>query len=487
MKKSKLVEILGTYSPSEIKTFEKFIASPYFSRGRDVSGLYSYLKSYYPGFESKFIKKETVFFSLFPGEEYNEKKLKNLSFELAQLAEQFLISESLKKNYTEKAMLLAIEYKDRNKGKLFFNTLKIIEDKIAKKLFDSFDAFSMEEKILWLKQEYYIGINDYKEVISLKGKHTEYTMLSFLIKFLRALRDKEIVNSGYPGEMNTTLLDCLAEGFDIEKTIKLLKKEKFRFVWLIELYYLAYTSSKELDNEKAYFSFRKLYKENIGNFSKREKYYILSDFLSFCVRNQNRGKSNYQSEEMTLYKEMVRQDAFCASEDDHLNIVLFRNILFMALSLDEDKWFEENRSIIVNRLRPELKENAEYYAIAHLEYEKGNYEKALENINKVKYDVFLYKIDVKNLLLKIFFELKQYDQAFSLVDAYKHFLKSNKELSHEYKEQFLNFIIMYNKILRTISQNKPENQDFLLSELKSIKTISNRDWLTEKINNLKNK
>ena len=333
MKKSKLVEILGTYSPSEIKTFEKFIASPYFSRGRDVSGLYSYLKSYYPGFESKFIKKETVFFSLFPGEEYNEKKLKNLSFELAQLAEQFLISESLKKNYTEKAMLLAIEYKDRNKGKLFFNTLKIIEDKIAKKLFDSFDAFSMEEKILWLKQEYYIGINDYKEVISLKGKHTEYTMLSFLIKFLRALRDKEIVNSGYPGEMNTTLLDCLAEGFDIEKTIKLLKKEKFRFVWLIELYYLAYTSSKELDNENAYFSFRKLYKENIGNFSKREKYYILSDFLSFCVRNQNRGKSNYQSEEMTLYKEMVRQDAFCASEDDHLNIVLFRNILFMCFNM----------------------------------------------------------------------------------------------------------------------------------------------------------
>ena len=122
-----------------------------------------------------------------------------------------------------------------------------------------------------------------------------------------------------------------------------------------------------------------------------------------------------------------------------------------------------------------------------MEYEKGNYEKALENINKVKYDVFLYKIDVKNLLLKIFFELKQYDQAFSLVDAYKHFLKSNKELSHEYKEQFLNFIIMYNKILRTTSQNKPENQDFLLSELKSIKTISNRDWLTEKINNLKNK
>lgn len=482
MKKSKLIEILSSFSPSEFKSFEKFISSPYFSRGRDVSGLYSYLRPYYPGFDLKYVKKESIFSSLFPGERYNLKKLKNLSFELAHLAEEFLIIESLRKNDTEKQTLLAIQFKDRNKPKQFFKTLTILEEKIDQKHFDSFEAFTREEKILWLKQEFYIGSNNYKEAISLKGQHTEFILLSFLIKLLRALREKEVVKSSYSGEMDTTLLDCLASGFDIEEIIKQLKKVNYRFVWLIELYYYAFISSKELENKDAYSNFRKLYKDNVDYFSRREKYYILSDFLSFCVRNQNRGKLDYQNEEMGLYKEMIKQDAFYASDDDYLNIVLFRNILFTSLSLGEYTWFENNKSKIFEKLRPELKKNAEYFAAAHMEYEKGNYDKALEKINYIKYDLFLFKIDVKNLQLKIYFELKLYEQAFSLIDAYKHFLKSNKELSNEYKQQFLNFIIMYNKILKVVAEGKPENRDLLLKELSSIKPIASSEWLRNKIN-----
>jgi hypothetical protein len=158
----------------------------------------------------------------------------------------------------------------------------------------------------------------------------------------------------------------------------------------------------------------------------------------------------------------------------------------MSISTTKEcKWFEDNLDILVKRLRPELKENTEYFALAHLEYGKGNFEKALEIINKVSYDVFLYKIDVKNLLLKIFFELKLYDQAFSLVDSYKHFLNNNKELSNEYKEQFFNFIMMYNKLLRASSNSNSGNTDFLSKELNDLKTIANRGWLQEKINKIK--
>jgi hypothetical protein len=271
MKNSKLVEILSTYSPVEIKSFDKFVASPYFSRGRDISGLYSYLKSYYPDFGRESVKKVNIFSALFPGEKYSEKKLKNLSFELAQLAEQFLITESVQNNKTEKDILLAIQYKDRNKGKPFFSTLKLIEDKIEQKRFDSFEAFSLEEKVQWLKQEYYIGMSDYKKVISIKGEHTEFILLSFLIKFLRALRDKEIVNAGYSVEMDTTLLDCLSAGVDFKKIISQLKKQKYRYTWLIQLYYFAFKSAEDLDDEKAYSDFRKLFKDNIEKFSRREK------------------------------------------------------------------------------------------------------------------------------------------------------------------------------------------------------------------------
>lgn len=487
MKKSKLVEIISTFSPEEIKSFEKFISSPYFSRGRDVSGLFSEIRMNFPDFLEVKVKKENIFAGMFPGEKYNEKKLKNLSFELAYLAEQFLIIESLRKNETDKEVLLSIQYKDRNKRKLFSNTLNLIEERVNKNLFDSFNGFSLEDKLLWLKQEYYVGLNDFSQVIALKSKHTEYILLSFLIKYLRALRDLEVVNSTYTGKTDNMLLNTLSAGIDMDKIVSTLKKENYEYLWLVEIYYYSYKSSKNLDDE-SYRIFRKIYKKNSDKFSKREKYYILSDFLSFCIRNYNLGKNGYRKEEMELYKEMIKEDALRASDDEYLNIILYRNILFLSTDMDQNNWYFENMDSLTEKLQPDLRENTKYYSLAHIEYKNKNFEKALENITKVKYDVFLYKLDVKNMLLKIFFELKLYDQAFSLIDTYKHFLKNSKELAGEFKPQFLNFISMYTKILRVSagSSNKI-NANYLLKELSEMKIVANRDWLSEKIKKLKDK
>lgn len=487
MKKSKLIEILTTLSPAEMKSFEKFIASPYFSRGRDISGLFSKLKKHYPDFIELDVEKENIFSEIFPGEKYNEKKLKNLSFELAHMAEQFLIVESIRKNDAEQEILLSIQYKNRSKRKLFSSTLKLIEDRVNKKLFDSFNAFSLEEKLLWLKQEYFVEANDFKKVVSLKGKHTEYILLSFLVKYMRALRDREVVNSTYTGETNDLLLNTLAAGIDLDKIVSILKKEEYHYLWLVEMFYYSFMSAKDLD-DKSYAIFRKIYKKNSDKFSKREKYYILSDFLSFCIRKHNLGDSGYMKEEMRLYKEMISEDALRPSEDEYFNIILYRNILFLATDLDEKEWYRKNLDSMIEKLKPDLKENTRYYSIAHIEYKNNNFEKALEYISKVTYDVFVYKIDVKNMLLKIFYEMKSYDQAFSMVDTYRHFLKNSKELAGEYKHQFVNFISMYNKLLRTRSGNNGSNIDagYLSKELDKMEIIANREWLSSKIEQLQN-
>ena len=96
MNDSKLIQILKTFSVNEIKDFEKFIASPYFSTGRNVEGLYSILKPYHPEFDSSKLDKKTVFKKLFPCDKYSEMKFKNVTTALTRLAEQFLVNESIK-------------------------------------------------------------------------------------------------------------------------------------------------------------------------------------------------------------------------------------------------------------------------------------------------------------------------------------------------------------------------------------------------------
>lgn len=94
MKNTKLIQILKIFSKEEIKEFEKFIASPYFSRGRDLKPFYKILKSYHPDFKSSNFNYERVFEKLYPKEKYNKSGADNilrvLSYELTRLTEEFI-------------------------------------------------------------------------------------------------------------------------------------------------------------------------------------------------------------------------------------------------------------------------------------------------------------------------------------------------------------------------------------------------------------
>jgi len=50
LKDSKLIKLLKNFNSEEFKEFEKFVASPFFSRGRDLLPLFKALKPFYPGF-----------------------------------------------------------------------------------------------------------------------------------------------------------------------------------------------------------------------------------------------------------------------------------------------------------------------------------------------------------------------------------------------------------------------------------------------------
>ena len=314
-----------------------------------------------------------------------------------------------------------------------------------------------------------------------------YLSLSFLVLFLRKLRDKEVINLGYRTPFENILSDSISKGMDFEKILLLLKKKKYPMLWMVEMYYYAFISAQNLDDEKSFYKFKKLFYENMEKFSRREKYFILSDFLSFYVRNDNRGKMKYEQEEFEVYKQMLEQGAYSSSGKEHFNTILYRNMMFLALSLEEYEWLEQLIEKFTSKLKPEYRDNMENLARAHLDFAMGNPSKALENINKVKYDLFAYKLDAKNLLLKIFYELNLLDQAFSLIDAYKHFLKNNKEFSPSYLVQFKNFVNTYSKLLKIKSDGKKDDIKSFSSEVKSIESLSSRRWILEKVGELEKK
>ena len=60
MKSNKVFGLLRTFSKEEFLEFGKFIASPFFAKGRNVVPLYRYLRKYYPESDSPKMTNEEI-------------------------------------------------------------------------------------------------------------------------------------------------------------------------------------------------------------------------------------------------------------------------------------------------------------------------------------------------------------------------------------------------------------------------------------------
>jgi len=484
MKDTKLVEILKCFTPDEFKSFEKFINSPYFSIGRDLSGLFALIKKHYPEFKSEDSIMESVFDKLFAETAYNDKKLKNLTSDLTKLAEQFLVHNSLKSNETEFQRILTNVYREKKSDKLFLGTIRSYENIVSKKLFDSLECFKDEEEIEKYWNEYYIIRNDFDKAIPHMLRYSEYFTVAFMVRYLRRMLDKRIVTNNYNITFEVDLLDDLFECLDFEKFMNLIEMRNYRHTWLIKIYYYALQSVIHPTDEFLYTEFKELFHENVNRFSRTEKHHIYIDFVNYCHIREKFARDT-SSEALALYKEMLSQEAYSDSENDYMSLIMYRNIMVLSINLKEYEWFEQFIENYSSKLKPEYRHNMMNLAIAHLRFAKGDFDSALKHIGKVKYDYFIYKVDVKNLMLKIFYELNLFDQAFSLIDSYKHYLTETTDLNKEFRVMYYNFLTTYSKILRAKVNADYNDIDFIIKEVSSSNQIYSPTWLIKKATELK--
>ena len=484
MRDSKLVEMLGMFSKGEMKSFEKFVISPYFTAGRSVEGLFNILKKYHPEFDSANIEREKIFKKLFPREKYNEKKLKNITSSLIKLAEQFMVIDDLKKNPYEFELKLFDHYWKNENLKLFYSTLKSLEKKVDDLPFDHINAYYYKEKILGNKTGYFLKINRPDKGIPLIAETAEYNTLTFLVKFIKANNYKSRIPGTFKAGMDDVLIDTVWKNMDLDTIMADLREKKYSHLWLLELYYNVSRFSHDINDVDSFHKAREIYGKNKEKFSRSEKHFILGDFTAFCIRKFVSGSTDFFRIEFDIAKEFKDENVLIPDDSTALQLLQYRNIVLCAIKVKEYKWLEEFIRDCTPLLRPPYRESMKYFATAKLEFERGNYEKCLENASKVQYDMFTYKLDIKILLLMTYFELALFDQAESMMDTYRHYLKNNKEFSAKYLRKFNDFINIYSALFKAGSTGNPEDHGYLLKKVEDIKDLPARRWLIEKIKGL---
>jgi hypothetical protein len=233
-------------------------------------------------------------------------------------------------------------------------------------------------------------------------------------------------------------------------------------------------------DEGQFAELKALFKKYSPLLSRWGKYNMYLALANACIRLQEVNENKYTAELLELYKEQLGNSLHTAYDGTFMEQDLFRNIFVNALKLKQFDWAENYLQKYLHGLQPEHIDNMKNFSYSNLSFEKSDFESALKYLSLVKYDTFVFKFDVRTLMLKIYLELGYYEQTRSLIDSFRHFILENTSITEYIKLVHLDFIKFVNEIMRLKESKKEFDPVKLINEI-TLSPARNKEWLIEKI------
>lgn len=485
--KSKVIEILKTFSAEEIKEFRSYLHSPFHNSNKKVIKLYDLIRKFHPEFNSKNIQKEYLFSRLYPSKKYSDIVMRILISDMLKLLEEFLAYIRYSNDpITEKKYLLK-ELEQRKLVTLFNRHIRESEQLLEKEgsinNFYFLNRFDIESA----KFDYFISTDRQDKSGDVLGKQGEYLANFFLMNGLNILQEMNEYNEVLNYQYDSNLLEKLFRNLNVDDFFSELKKAGYKYYPLLEIYYCLYRFSQNYSSNDLFDMLKNSVFRNLEKFDENERKNVLLALESCAVSRIRLGIKNGQEDLMDVYEHMLSGLYFSGKEKKYMQANLFRNIFYTAVMLKKLDWAERFAGDYADFLLPEQKPDMINYTRAMLCFEKKEYLNALEFISKVNYTFFVFKYEAKILSLKIHYELESFEPALSLIDSFSHFLSKNKIVSVSNKEPFMNFLKFLKLLIRRKSQ--PENGtelavSELLNQAESMEHFISKRWIVEKIKQL---
>ncbi len=157
MLNSNLIQLLSKLSANEFRVFGEYIRSSFFNKNEGVTKLYEFIKIYYPDFSKNGFEKEYVYDKLFPKVKYDDAFMRKLMFNLAKLAEDFIVYKNFSNDKFAYSKSLLKELSARNLKKLYKKKLNTAESEFRKQKFRDLEYYKNKYHINSLNRSYEYG------------------------------------------------------------------------------------------------------------------------------------------------------------------------------------------------------------------------------------------------------------------------------------------------------------------------------------------
>ncbi len=462
MQNSKLLNLIKSFSAVEKKSFSVFLESPFFNKKEVLKKLWIAIEQQAPFINSEKISKEFIFGVLFPGEEYDDKKMRYLMSDLYKLLLHFLLINEINPKSVSSSLSLIDTFIDRKLDKQYIQEINQLSKKLSQaKIHDQqyyLDKIEQADK----EQHFFASKNSRKfdnKIQYGSDNLNRYFALKKLIYACAMLDRQSFLRGSYDLDLPDNFIPWLEKNG----------------CWNEQIITIYLTIFKMLNQEEdtSYFDdLFQLLNEDTSSISFEDLKSMLLYAINFCVRKMRRGETDYVEKALNLYLLGIHKNILL--EDNYLTPWTFGNVVKLELRLNRYDWVENFIKKYKNKLHPDSKDNTIAYNLAEVYCHKGDYDTALSHLSKVEFSDLSHHLGSRIMLSKIYYELDEEEALLSLLSAFNIFLKRNKKISDTIKKTCLNFC----KVLFLLVRGKPLQAE---RELSAATLLAERAWLQKKI------
>lgn len=464
MLESKLVKIYVSLSSDEIRLLNKWIVSPISNVHQDVRNLIAFLSSR-RSISATTLQKNRAFSYLYPKtKNYDDLRLRHVMSLCTQTLEDFLAYSYFIKNRNEQQIALV---KNLQQHQLFeqaqFVLKKIKTTQQAQAKQDA--SYYLESIQLEIEQFQILSQNSREKSFNIQQISDtihQYTTAEILKYACISITHQNVSNEQY---------SFVFLPFIIEQ----IEQNKIAFTPAIEIYFYAYKTLTNTNNNTYFKSLIDAVYKHENYFTHHELKDIFLLCINHCIKKLNSSELLFAEAAYKLYLHSL--DKKYLLDNNELSRFTFTNVVFIGLKLQDYVGVEDFIKTYGNFLNEATKENTISFNKARLYFTQKNYKKTMPVLLSIEYSDTLWNLAAKFMLVKIYFETKEYEALVGLLNTFKVYLFRQKKIGY-HKERYKNIIKYSEKLYGQVEASKSKRKK-LINEIEQVADLPDKDWFLE--------
>jgi hypothetical protein len=444
MYETKLIQTYLSLNKEERRLLKNYIQLHFVKLDKDLYNFFLFFSSK-KKITPQIITKQQAFEYLYGKDTlYNDQKIRHLIWLSNKLQEQFIVDYYYHKNLLQQHHVLAEFYTSKQLNKYAKQHLNEGIELLHKQ--KSKDNIFYLDNYRFLNSQYEIGALEARQTTTHIAEINNNLNIYYIIELLKNANQIISIKAVSTNVNNNILLDNI---LNILPNTDLIKNP------LINIYYESYLLFNN-DNE-VYFD------SVVTNLKKYNKLLSFSDInnlykqlINYCIRKHNQNIIKYRIAGFELYLFALHKKYLF--DYNHISRFIFSNVVTLGLRLNRIDQVEQFIKNYKKYLENDFVQSTVAFNQAKLYYAKKEYNKAIKILMIHQFKDLLWNINMKHLLLKIYFETNEIDLLNIQLRAFKMYISRKNSIG--YHQTYFNNIGKAFSILVKIKQQPQKFKNY---------------------------